>query len=288
MVLKYFEKIKLTFSMIKFHHSIFALPFALISYFWASQEGFDLRIFLLVVLAMVSARSVAMTLNRIIDYKYDAKNPRTKNWPLSKGELSKTFAYSFAILNFLLFEISALMLNKMCFYLSPLALFFLIIYSYTKRWTYFCHLILGFTDGIAPVGAWIAVKEEFSLESIMLCLAVTFWIAGFDILYALQDLEFDKKEGLKSIPVRFGIKKSLIISAVFHFLTYLFYLLAGFFFGAGFLYYLGLLLILPLLVYEHLIIKPNDLSKINAAFFTINGYVSILILAFSLADLYWR
>jgi len=288
MVLKYFEKIKLTFSMIKFHHSIFALPFALISYFWASQEGFDLRIFLLVVLAMVSARSVAMTLNRIIDFKYDAKNPRTKNWPLSKGELSKTFAYSFAILNFLLFEISALMLNKMCFYLSPLALFFLIIYSYTKRWTYFCHLILGFTDGIAPVGAWIAVKEEFSLESIMLCLAVTFWIAGFDILYALQDLEFDKKEGLRSIPVRFGIKKSLIISAVFHFLTYLFYLLAGFFFGAGFLYYLGLLLILPLLVYEHLIIKPNDLSKINAAFFTINGYVSILILAFSLADLYWR
>lgn len=288
MVLNYFEKIKLTFSMIKFHHSIFALPFALISYFWASQEGFDLRIFLLVVLAMVSARSVAMTLNRIIDFKYDAKNPRTKNWPLSKGELSKTFAYSFAILNFLLFEISAFMLNKMCFYLSPLALFFLIIYSYTKRWTYFCHLILGFTDGIAPVGAWIAVKEEFSLESIMLCLAVTFWIAGFDILYALQDLEFDKKEGLRSIPVRFGIKKSLIISAVFHFLTYLFYLLAGFFFGAGFLYYLGLLLILPLLVYEHLIIKPNDLSKINAAFFTINGYVSILILAFSLADLYWR
>lgn len=288
MALKFFEKIKLTLSMIKFHHSIFALPFALISYFWASQKQFDLRTFLLVILAMVSGRSVAMTLNRIIDFKYDSKNPRTKNWPLSKGELSKTFAYSFVALNFVVFEFSAFMLNQMCFYLSPLALFFLIIYSYTKRWTYFCHLILGFTDGIAPVGAWIAVKEEFSLESIMLCLAVTFWIAGFDILYALQDLEFDKKEGLKSIPVRFGIKKSLIISAVFHFLTYLFYLLAGYFFGAGFLYYLGLLLILPLLVYEHLIIKPNDLSKINAAFFTINGYVSILILAFSLADLYWR
>ncbi|MCX7829872.1 MAG: putative 4-hydroxybenzoate polyprenyltransferase [Acidobacteria bacterium] len=288
MAVNFFEKTKLTFSMIKFHHSIFALPFALVSYFWASKGEFDLRTFLLVIVAMVSARSVAMTLNRIIDFKYDIKNPRTKNWPFSKGELSKKFAYSFVALNFIVFEISAFMLNKMCFYLSPVALFFLIIYSYTKRWTFFCHLILGFTDGIAPVGAWIAVKEEFSIEAVMLCLAVTFWIAGFDILYSLQDLEFDKKEKLKSIPVKFGIKASLRISAFFHFLTYIFYLLAGYFFGAGFLYYLGLIIIFPLLVYEHLIIKPNDLSKINSAFFTVNGYVSIFILAFSLADLYWR
>ena len=288
MFLKFVKKFELIFSMIKFHHSIFALPFALIAYFWASNGKFDLKNFLLVIVAMVSARSVAMTANRIIDYKFDIKNPRTKNWPLSQGELSKSFAYSFMFINLFIFEVSAFMLNKMCFYLSPLALFFLITYSYTKRWTYFCHLILGFTDGIAPVGAWIAVKEGFSLEAIMLCLAVTFWIAGFDILYSLQDVEFDKTENLKSIPVRFGVRTSLIISAVFHFLTYLFYLLAGYFYGAGFLYYLGLLIILPLLVYEHLIIKPNDLSKINAAFFTINGYVSILIFAFSLLDLYWR
>lgn len=288
MVAEFLEKIKLVFSMIKFHHSVFALPFALIAYFWASNGRIDLKTFLLVIVAMVSARSAAMTANRIIDYKFDILNPRTKEWPLSKGKLSKSFAYSFMVTNFFVFEISAFILNKMCFYLSPLALFFLIIYSYTKRWTYFCHLILGFTDGIAPVGAWIAVKEEFSNESIFLCLAVTFWIAGFDILYSLQDVDFDKRQNLKSIPVRFGTKKSLVISSVFHFLTYLFYILGGYFYGAGFFYYLGLFLILPLLIYEHLIIKPSDLSKINAAFFTINGYVSILIFVFSLVDLYWR
>lgn len=283
----FFKKVKITLSMIKFHHSVFALPFALIGYFWATGGVFEAKTFFFVLMAMVTGRNAAMSANRIIDYKFDIKNPRTANWPLSKGEISKRFAYSFLILNIILFELSAFFLNKMCFYLSPIALFFLIIYSYTKRWTFFCHLILGFTDGIAPVGAWIAVKENFSLEAIMLCFAVTFWIAGFDILYSLQDIEFDKKENLKSIPVKFGVKKSLAISSFFHFITIIFYFLAGSFYNAGIVYYIGLAIVLPLLVYEHLIIKPNDISKINAAFFTINGYVSILILLFSMIDLFY-
>lgn len=284
----FFKMVKLTLSMIKFHHSIFALPFALIAYFWATKGGFETKSFFLVLLAMVSARSAAMAANRLIDYKFDIKNPRTAKWPLSKGEISKKFTFFFLFFNILIFELSAYFLNEMCFYLSPVALFFLIIYSYTKRWTAFCHIILGFTDGIAPVGAWIAVKEQFSFESIMLCLAVTFWVAGFDILYSLQDIDFDKKEGLKSIPVKFGIEKSLKISSVFHIITFFFYVLAGFFYGAQIIYYLGLIVISPFLIYEHIIIKPNDLSKLNAAFFTINGYVSILILFFSMIDLYWR
>ncbi len=287
MSLDFLKKVKLTLSMIKFHHSIFALPFALISYFWATNGVFDSRTFFLILLAMISARSVAMTANRIIDYKFDIKNPRTINWPFSKGEISKSFAFSFLFLNLIIFDLSAFLLNRVCFYLSPVALFFLIIYSYTKRWTFFCHLILGFTDGIAPLGAWIAVKENFSSEAVMLSFAITFWIAGFDILYSLQDIEFDRKENLKSIPVKFGEKKALVISSFFHFLTFIFYILAGYFHGAYIFYYIGLIIVLPLLVYEHLIIKPNDLSKINAAFFTINGYVSILILFFSMVDIYW-
>lgn len=283
-----FKKIYTLLSMIKFHHSIFALPFAFLSYFWATEGKLYPKSFILVLLAMVSARNVAMTANRIIDYQYDIKNPRTMNWPYSRGEISKRFALNFVTINILIFETVALLLNRTCFFLSPIALFFLIFYSYSKRFTIFCHLILGFTDGLAPIGAYIAVKEKISVEIVFLSLAVTFFVAGFDILYSIQDVEFDKKEGLKSFPVKFGVKKSLKISFYFHLLTIFSYLIAGILYPAGFFYFLSLFIVVPLFFYEHSLIKPEDLSKLNKAFFTVNGYISVFIFFFSILDFVLR
>jgi 4-hydroxybenzoate polyprenyltransferase len=180
------------------------------------------------------------------------------------------------------------MLNSLCFYLSPLALLFLLGYSLTKRFTWMCHLILGFTDGIAPMGAWIAVTGKWGVPPMWLALAVTFWVAGFDILYSIQDIEIDKREKLFSLPSRFGTKSALYVSALLHLLTFICYAAAAWTFGAGAIFYAGLALIAPLLVYEHLIITPKDTSKIGAAFFTVNGYISILLLAFAAADIFWR
>lgn len=282
------EKLKLTFIMIKFPHTVFALPFALIATLWAARGIPGTRVFLLILLAMVSARSLAMTANRIADLSFDKRNPRTKDWPLASGELSLAFAWSFLLLNLVTFELSAFLLNTLCFYLSPAALVFLFGYSLTKRFTWFCHLILGFTDGIAPMGAWIAVTGKWGIAPMWLSLAVTFWVAGFDILYSIQDIEIDKMEGLFSIPAKFGIRPGLYVSSLLHFLTFACYALAAYSFGAGIFFYSGLLIIAPLLVYEHLIITPKDTSKIGAAFFTINGYVSILLFIFASIDMFVR
>ncbi len=282
------KKIGLTLSMIKFHHTVFALPFALIAMFWAAGGVPSMRTLFLILLAMVSSRSLAMTANRIADIEFDKRNPRTMEWPLASGELSLSFAWLFLALNLLLFVLSAYLLNALCFYLSPVALLFLLGYSFTKRFTWLCHIILGFTDGIAPMGAWIAVTGKWALPPIWLSLAVTFWVAGFDVLYSIQDIDVDKKEGLYSIPSRFGIRAALWVSAVLHLLTFICYGLAAWSFGAGFFFYAGLLLIAPLLVYEHLIITPDDTTRLDAAFFTVNGYISILLLVFAAADVYWR
>lgn len=282
------KKIGLTLSMIKFHHTVFALPFALISMFWAAGGLPSIRTLFLILLAMVSSRSLAMTANRIADIEFDKRNPRTMDWPLASGELSLSFAWLFLSLNLVLFVLSAYLLNDLCFYLSPVALLFLLGYSFTKRFTWLCHIILGFTDGIAPMGAWIAVSGQWALPPMWLSLAVTFWVAGFDVLYSIQDMDIDKAEGLYSIPSRFGIKASLWVSAVLHLLTFVCYGLAAWSFGAGMFFYAGLLLIAPLLVYEHLIITPDDTTRLDAAFFTVNGYISILLLVFAAADAYRR
>ncbi len=282
------KKIGLTLSMIKFHHTVFALPFALISMFWAAGGLPSMRTLFLILLAMVSSRSLAMTANRIADIEFDKRNPRTMDWPLASGELSLSFAWLFLSLNLVLFVLSAYLLNDLCFYLSPVALLFLLGYSFTKRFTWLCHIILGFTDGIAPMGAWLAVTGKWALPPMWLSLAVTFWVAGFDVLYSIQDIDIDKAEGLYSIPSRFGIKASLWVSAVLHLLTFVCYGLAAWSFGAGMFFYAGLLLIAPLLVYEHLIITPDDTTRLDAAFFTVNGYISILLLVFAAADSYWR
>ncbi|HNQ79309.1 MAG TPA: UbiA-like polyprenyltransferase [Acidobacteriota bacterium] len=282
------KKIGLTLSMIKFHHTVFALPFALISMFWAAGGLPSMRTLFLILLAMVSSRSLAMTANRIADIEFDKRNPRTMDWPLASGELSLSFAWLFLSLNLVLFVLSAYLLNDLCFYLSPVALLFLLGYSFTKRFTWLCHIILGFTDGIAPMGAWLAVTGKWALPPMWLSLAVTFWVAGFDVLYSIQDIDIDKAERLYSIPSRFGIKASLWVSAVLHLLTFVCYGLAAWSFGAGMFFYAGLLLIAPLLVYEHLIITPDDTTRLDAAFFTVNGYISILLLVFAAADAYWR
>ncbi len=256
--------------------------------FWAAGGLPSMRTLFLILLAMVSSRSLAMTANRIADIEFDKRNPRTMDWPLASGELSLSFAWLFLSLNLVLFVLSAYLLNDLCFYLSPVALLFLLGYSFTKRFTWLCHIILGFTDGIAPMGAWLAVTGKWALPPMWLSLAVTFWVAGFDVLYSIQDIDIDKAEGLYSIPSRFGIKASLWVSAVLHLLTFVCYGLAAWSFGAGMFFYAGLLLIAPLLVYEHLIITPDDTTRLDAAFFTVNGYISILLLVFAAADSYWR
>lgn len=279
------DKAVLYLRMIKFSHSIFALPFAFTgAILAASGIPSPYQIFWITV-AMVSARSSAMGLNRIIDKNIDALNPRTSKREIPSGKIKLTEAWIFVSISLALFIFSAYKLNPLCFKLSPIAIFFLFIYSYTKRFTWLSHIILGITISAAPLGAWIAVRGSFDMEIIPLSLAVVFWLSGFDILYALQDIEFDKSYGLYSIPSRFGIKRSLTISRFFHFITWSLLILTGIIFHLNFLYWIGILIISLLLFYEHRLIKPNDLSKLNIAFFNMNGYISLTVFIFTLLSL---
>lgn len=279
-------KIKIFLDMIKFSHTIFALPFALTSAFIASNGLPEFRKFFWIIVAMVSARTGAMSFNRLVDMHIDAKNPRTKDRPLPKGLISKSAVIFYTIISFLILILSAYMLNKLCFYLSPVAIFILTGYSLTKRFTHFSHLVLGLALAGAPLGAWIAIKGVVELLPVILSCAVLFWVAGFDILYALQDYEFDKKEGLHSIPVKFGIKKSIIISRIFHILMVLLLTYIYFLGKFGLIYLIGIVVISALLIYEHSLVKENDLSKLDIAFFNMNGYISVLFFIFTVIDLY--
>ncbi len=281
-------KLAAVLGMIKFSHTVFALPFALLSMAWAAGGWPGWRVSGLVLLAMVGARSAAMTFNRIADLKFDRKNPRTMRWPLSTGEVSLSFAWAFLLASVALLLLAAALLNPLCLALSPAALAFLFGYSLTKRFTWLCHLVLGFTDGIAPLGAWIAVTGTFAPPAWWLCGAVTFWVAGFDLLYSLQDAAFDQAEGLRSFPARFGVVQTLRASGLLHLLTVACYAGAARSFGAGWLFWLGVGLSAALLAAEHLIIRPEDLSRINAAFFTLNGYLSVGLMLAGFADLCMR
>ncbi len=279
-----FKEIKTFFTDIKIEHTVFALPFAVMSAFIASGGIPQKEKIFWIIVAMVGARSWAMTFNRIADSGFDAKNPRTKNRAIPSGLLSKQKMLTFGILSILLFEFAAYSLNSLAFSLSPLALIIISFYSYTKRFTSFSHLFLGLSLSIAPVGAWVAIREEISLVSVELALAVMLWTAGFDILYSLQDLEFDRTYGLYSIPKRIGIKNSLILSKSLHMMTILFLLLIPFSSFLGKIYFLGVILSSLFLIYEHLLIKENDLSKINKAFFNMNGIVSLTLMVFTIGD----
>ena len=274
--------------MIKFEHTIFALPFALISLLFATEGRLTWHLILWVIVAMVGARTGAMGFNRIIDAEIDRRNPRTRNRAIPSGRISKRSATIISLVAFGLFVFAAAMLNTACLVASPFAIIILIGYSYTKRYTSYSHLVLGFAISGAPLGAWMAATGTISAAALVLSLAVLCWIAGFDILYSLQDVEFDRKAGLHSIPAAVGIASALWISRFLHLLCIVFLASLAKLLPTGTLYLVGVAVVGGLLVYEHLLIRPNDLSKINTAFFTINGLISIMFLAFVVVDTYLK
>lgn len=279
--------------MIKFEHSVFALPFALTGALLAaraSAHGWPtLRQIVWIIVAMVAARTAAMTMNRIADLRYDKENPRTKMRALATGALSISFARMFTTAAVALFFLAAWQLNLLALKLAPVALAALFFYSYTKRFTSWSHLFLGFALGISPAAAWIAITGSLDWRMLILCTAVTLWVGGFDVLYACQDVEFDKEAGLYSVPRRFGIANALWIARVMHLgvVILLSWLAASF--GLPWLAWAGIVVVAGLLGYEHTLVKADDLSKLNAAFFTVNGYISILFLLFwGAAAAVWR
>ncbi len=278
LIMAFLKHLKTTLEMIKFEHTVFALPFALLSAILAS-EGWPngVKLFWIVV-AMVGARSAAMAFNRLADWRIDAENPRTRMRALPAGLLSPRFVACFTAVASLVFILAAYKLNPLCMWLSFPVLSILLAYSYTKRLTDYSHLILGFCLGMAPLGAWIAIRGDVRLTPLLLCLVVLLWTAGFDIIYACQDAESDRKQNLFSIPKRFGIAVALRISSFLHVLMLI--VLVGLFFleNLGWITLVGIVAVSCLLWYEHTLVRPNDLSRVNTAFFIVNGYVSILLL----------
>lgn len=285
--------VRVYLEMIKFEHSIFALPFAMIGMMWGSLSATGsawpgTRVFLLIVLAMVSCRSAAMAFNRIVDRDIDAVNPRTQRRAIPAGDLQLSQARLFFFASCLVFVISAGFLNWLSLALSPIALGTTLFYSFTKRFTPFCHFILGLSLGIAPAAAWIASTGKLSLPIVWITAAVLFWTAGFDIIYSLQDEEFDKTHRLRSLPQTIGKSRALAVSRLCHLLAIGFLILGGFSVIAGPAFFVGVGCAALLLIYEQTLVKPDDLSRVNMAFFTLNGFVSIGVFVFALADVLMR
>jgi 4-hydroxybenzoate polyprenyltransferase len=279
--------------MIKFEHSVFALPFALTGALLAARASTHswptLLQILWIMVAMVSARSAAMTINRIVDVRYDKENPRTKTRALATGALSISFAWAFTAIAVVIFFVAAWRLNSLALKLAPLAMAILFFYSFTKRFTSWSHLVLGFALGISPAAAWIAITGSLDWRMLILCGAVTLWVGGFDVLYACQDVEFDRQAGLFSVPKRFGIAASLRIARVMHVSVVVLLICLATTLGLPWPAWAGIVVVAGLLGYEHSLIHANDLSKLNAAFFTVNGYISIVFLLFwGAAAAVWR
>jgi 4-hydroxybenzoate polyprenyltransferase len=270
--------------MIKFSHSVFALPFAFTSALIAAEGVPSLWKMFWIVVAMVSARSGAMGLNRYIDRKIDADNPRTSQRELPAGTILARDALLFSLISLSAMILAAWMLNPLCLKLSPVAIAVMVGYSFTKRFTWASHFVLGLAISAAPLGAWIAVRGTFDLEILPLALAVLFWLAGFDVLYALQDVDFDRSRGLFSIPARFGVEASLVISRILHALTWGLLVLTGILFNVDIWYWAGVTIAAGLFIYEHSLIRAEDLRKIDMAFFNMNGYISITIFVSTLLD----
>lgn len=284
------KKLKIILEMIKFEHTIFALPFAYLGMILGNQieegswpTGWEI---LWTTVAMVGARSAAMTLNRVIDRRIDAKNPRTAGRAIPAGLISTLEAWIFILVSFTLLFVAAYQLNPLAVKLLPLAVFVLVFYSYTKRFTWLCHLILGIAIGLAPMGGWVAATGSLSGTAVLLFVTVALWTAGFDVIYATQDLDYDRKEGLHSIPVRFGLAGSLWIARGFHFLTSICLLLLYLFTPLNWIFGVGVILALLILIYEHSIISPRDMSRLDTAFFTMNGILSIVIFSFAIIDIW--
>lgn len=299
------SKVKSYLSLIKFSHTIFAMPFAMIGFFLGMFEytslvpGWHTKIFpplfdwnsllvkfILVILCMVFARSAAMAFNRYLDRSFDAKNPRTAIREIPAGIIKANSVLLFTIVNCFLFITCTFFINRLCFYLSPIALLVVLGYSYTKRFTPLCHLVLGLGLSLAPIGAYLAVTGQFSLLPILFSLAVIFWVSGFDIIYALQDEEFDKSQKLYSIPSWLGKAKALRVSEFLHLLSAACVIIAGIYGGFGWLYWAGVVVFAGMLIYQHSIVKPTDLRKVNLAFMTANGIASVVFAIFVIADLF--
>ena len=282
------HSVRTTLEMIKFSHTLFALPFALYSAVLAAGGWPSAGTLLKIVAAMVGARSAAMAHNRLADRRIDAANPRTASRALPSGALSVGFVRAFLVVAIAVFFAAAASLNRLTLLLSPFALGLLLLYAYTKRFTALSHLVLGLCLALAPVGAWIAVRGSVSALPILLGLAVLFWTAGFDVIYALQDEEFDRHAGLKSIPARLGARGALVVSAVFHLAMAVLLLAVWRVSGSGTVLLVGIGATVAALVYQHAIVRPGDLSRVDAAFFTANGFVSIVLAICGIADVLTR
>jgi 4-hydroxybenzoate polyprenyltransferase len=280
------SKVKTTLEMIKFEHSVFALPFALTGALLARRGWPTWRELAWLVVAMVGARSAAMSFNRLADLKFDALNPRTRTRALPAGHLSRGFAAGFTAASCALLLFAAFELNPLAFRLSPLALVLILGYSYTKRFTWLSHFVLGACLGASPVAAWIALRGDLKPSVVILAAAVALWVAGFDIIYACQDVDFDRQQGLESIPSRFGVPAALYTSTALHMIMLVLLVAVARMENLGWIANLGLAAVAALLAYEHALVKPSDLSRINAAFFTVNGYISLLFFATWAADLW--
>jgi len=283
-----FNKIGTYLEMIKFQHSIFALPFAYLGAFLAEIRVPDFLTLLWITLAMVGARSFAMAMNRLIDREIDRRNPRTAERALPKGLLPIPSVIVFSLISLTVFLIAVYNLAPVCRYLWPFVVIPFVIYPYTKRFTYLSHFILGLCLGLAPVGAWIAVTNSVSIEPFLLGAAVLCWVAGFDIFYAIQDMNFDQKYRLYSIPANFGIRTSLVLTKLLHFTAISFLVWTGIRLDLGIFYFIGVFIAGVLLAYENSLIKPDDLSKLNMAFFTMNGVISVLMFCFVAMEVIFR
>lgn len=275
--------------LVKFEHTIFAMPFALIGFFMATMVT-DLihfwRLLGIIILSMVFARNAAMSFNRYLDRQLDAANPRTARREIPAGLVSAPKALTFVIVNALLFVAATYLINPLCFALSPVALFVVLGYSFTKRITPLCHFVLSLGLSLAPIGAWLAVTGSFAVAPLLFSGVVFFWVSGFDIIYACQDVEFDRRYRLQSIPVLTGVKNALKISVLLHVATFIFVILAGLVMEANIIYWLGAGLFGVLMVYQHLIVKANDLSRVNLAFGTTNGIAGVVFAVFVIGSLY--
>jgi 4-hydroxybenzoate polyprenyltransferase len=298
--------VKKYLSLVKFSHTIFALPFALIGFSLGAVQLLDIQhhpgvsdgitgtdlfkklavLFVLVLVCMVTARSAAMAFNRYLDRSFDARNPRTAIREIPAGVISPNSALRFVILNWILFVTATRLINPVCFYLSPVALFVILFYSYTKRFTALCHLVLGLGLSLAPIGAYLAVTGVFALLPVLFSFAVIFWVSGFDIIYALQDVEFDRSQQLYSIPSVLGKSKALRVSELLHLLSAVCVTTAGIYGGFHWIYWAGIAVFIGMLFYQHSIVKPNDLSKVNIAFMTANGIASVIFGILVIADLF--
>ncbi len=286
----FWKRLRLTLEMIKFEHSIFALPFALTGALLAfRQSGFTGvafgRVVFWIVIAMVGARSAAMAFNRLVDAEIDARNPRTQYRHIPARLLSRGFGWGFVAASSLVFLLAARALNPLCFYLAPLALGIIFLYSFTKRFTSLSHLVLGFSLGIAPAAAWIAVRGSLDPRILLLTAAVMFWTSGFDVIYACQDYEFDSRESLFSIPRRLGLANALLVARLLHVAMIMCLVALVLVLHLNLLSLAGIAAVAMLLIYEHRLVKPDDFSRVNAAFFTMNGWVSVLFFVFWAADI---